>query len=41
VKRLLVALAAAVPVAVLVRRLARRSNTQIHRINAPRDGGRR
>ena len=38
-KRLLVVLLALPPVAVVLRRLAARSNTQIHRINAPRDGG--
>lgn len=32
-KRLLVVLLALPPVAVAVRRLARRSNTQVHRIN--------
>jgi hypothetical protein len=33
VKPLVVALLALPPVAVVVRRLARRSNTQVHRIN--------
>lgn len=32
-KRLVVVLLALPPVAVVVRRLARRSNTQVHRIN--------